>query len=162
MQAIERTMKMVDITAPVATVIASLVGIVVAGLTAVTTYATTKRREQEAEIRKEKLEHYKDFMASLSGVISGEGTPEGQQEFARACNKLNLVAPHAVIVALQSFQQEIKMTNSSPSKTRHDELMSCLIHAMRDDLGLRNKGESDSLVFGLWASGVPTAERREQ
>lgn len=70
---------MVDITAPVATVIASLVGIVVAGLTAVTTYATTKRREQEAEIRKEKLEHYKDFMASLSGVISGEGTPEGSR-----------------------------------------------------------------------------------
>jgi hypothetical protein len=150
-------MQMADISAPVATIIASLVGVVVAGLTAVTTYATTKKREREAEIRKEKLEHYKDFIASLSGIISGEGTPDGQQVFARACNKLNLVAPYAVIVALQSFQQEIKVTNPSPSKARHDELMSFLIHAMRDDLGLRNKGESDSLVFGLWASGVPNA-----
>lgn len=96
-------------------------------------------------------------MASLSGIISGEGTPEGQQAFARACNKLNLVAPHAVIVALQSFQQEIKASNPKPSKASHDELMSSLIHAMRDDLGLRNKGESDKLVFGLWASGVPGA-----
>lgn len=42
---------MTDISAPVATVIASLVGIVVAGLTAVTTYTTTKKREHEAEPR---------------------------------------------------------------------------------------------------------------
>jgi hypothetical protein len=127
---------MIDISAPVATIIASLMGVVVAGLTAATTYATTKKREREAEIRKEKLEHYKDFMTSLSGIISGESTPEGQQTFARACNKLNLVAPHPVIKALQSFQQEIKVTNPSPSRARHDELMSALIHTMRDDLGV--------------------------
>jgi len=36
---------MIDISAPVATIIASLMGVVVAGLTAVTTYATTKKRD---------------------------------------------------------------------------------------------------------------------
>ena len=145
---------MAEISAPVATVIASLVGVVVAALTAVITYATTKKREREAEIRKEKLEHYKEFMTSLSGIISGEQTPDGQQAFSRACNKLNLVAPHAVIIALQKFQQEIKITNRSPSRARHDEIMSALIHAMRSDLGLHSKGESETLVFGFWASGV--------
>jgi len=56
-------------------------------------YWFTKKREREAELRKEKLEHYKDFVASLSGIVSGESTPEGQRAFSRACNKLNLVAP---------------------------------------------------------------------
>lgn len=60
---------MFEISAPVATVIASFAGVIVAVLTAVVTYATTKKREREAEIRKEKLEHYKEFMISLSGVM---------------------------------------------------------------------------------------------
>lgn len=56
-------------------------------------YWLTKKRERDAELRREKLEHYKDFVASLSGIISGEATPESQRAFSRACNKLNLVAP---------------------------------------------------------------------
>lgn len=149
---------MQEISPPTATLLASLVavvgGITVAALTAIITYATTRRREREAEIRKEKLEHYKEFIASLSGIMSGEGTDEGQRDFARACNKLNLVAPHAVIVALQAFQNEIKQGNPNRTQARHDELMSALIHALRQDLGLNATGESDSLVFGLWAAGV--------
>lgn len=111
----------------------------VAALTAILTYATTKKREREAEIRKEKLEHYKDFMARLSGVISGESTDDGQRAFSRACNKLNLVAPHSVIVALQRFQDEIKQSNANQTKANHDELMSDLIHAMRRDLAVELK-----------------------
>lgn len=153
---------MLEISAPVATVIASFVGVIVAMLTAVVTYATTKKREHAAEIRKEKLEHYKEFIGSLSGVISGEDTPDGQRAFSRACNKLNLVAPHAVIVALQNFQQEIKVTNMNGTRDRHDERMSALIHSMRKDLGLNVKGESDSLVFGLWASGVSPENKKSK
>ncbi len=150
---------MQEISPPTATLLAPLVAalgaIAVAALTAIITYATTRRREREAEIRKEKLEHYKEFIASLSGIISGEGTEEGQRDFARACNKLNLVAPQAVIVALQGFQDEIKQRNPNRTQARHDELLSALIHALRHDLGLNTKGESDSLVYGLWAAGVP-------
>ena len=62
-----------------------------------TTYWFTKKREREAELRKEKLEHYKDFVTSLSGVISGETTPEGQRAPSRASNKLNLVAPQSFL-----------------------------------------------------------------
>src|SRR5471032_23725 len=99
---------MPDISSPTATLLAAFIamlgGAAVAALTAILTYATTKRREREAEIRKEKLEHYKDFVAAMSGIISGEATDDGQRAFSRACNRLNLVAPHSVIVALQSFQ----------------------------------------------------------
>lgn len=70
---------MADISAPVATIIASLVGVFVAGLTAVITHATTKKREREAEIRREKLEHYKDFMASLVGSFQSREHPRGSR-----------------------------------------------------------------------------------
>lgn len=119
------------------------------------TYWFTKKRERDAELRKEKLEHYKEFVASLSGIVSGESTPDGQRAFARACNKLNLIAPQAVVKALQDFQQEIKVSNSQPNAEHHDRLMSLLIHEMRKDLQVTPKDKDSSFVFGLWASGVP-------
>lgn len=134
--------------------IAASGAIVLAG----TTYWFTKKREREAEIRKEKLEHYKDFVASLSGIISGEATNEGQRNFARACNKLNLVAPQAVVRALQNFQQEIKTSNQSRSTKRHDELMSKMFIEMRKDLGITPTDKDESFVFGLWSAGVPPNE----
>ena len=119
------------------------------------TYWFTKKREREAELRKEKLEHYKDFVASLSGIVSGEGTPDAQRAFARACNKLNLVAPQAVVKALQDFQQEIKVSNSQRSLARHDRLMSNLFHEMRKDLLVTPRDSDSSFIFGLWSSGAP-------
>lgn len=120
----------------------------------VPTYWFTKKRERETELRKEKLEHYKDFVASLAGIISGESTPEDQRAFARACNKLNLIAPQAVIGTLQDFQQEIKVTNDNKSNEQHDKLMSRLFYEMRKDLQIRPKDEDTDFVFGLWAAGV--------
>ena len=118
------------------------------------TYWFTKKREREAELRREKLEHYKDFVASLSGVISGESTPDGQRAFSRACNKLNLVAPQAVLEALQAFQNEIKTTNRSRSNEQHDKLMSTLFLEIRKDLGISPSDDSATFKVGLWASGV--------
>ena len=131
--------------------IAASGAIVLAGAT----YWFTKQREREAELRKEKLEHYKDFVSSLSGIVAGESTAEGQRAFARACNKLNLIAPQPVVRALQAFQQEIKVSNSRRSNDRHDELMSALFFAMRRDLGVTPKDEDSTFTFGLWASGAP-------
>jgi len=120
-----------------------------------TTYWFTKKREREAELRKEKLEHYKDFVASLSGIISGESTAENQRSFSRACNKLNLVAPQPVLKALQEFQQEIKVTNGGRSSARHDELMSKLFYEIRRDLGISPTDDQSNFRVGLWAAGVP-------
>lgn len=138
----------------VTALIAASGAVVLAGAT----YWFTKKREREAELRKEKLEHYKDFVASLSGIISGETTNEGQRNFARACNKLNLVAPQAVVRALQEFQQEIKTTNTDRSNRRHDELMSKLFIEMRKDLRVLPKDKDENFVFGLWSAGVPPNE----
>ncbi len=138
----------------VTALIAASGAVVLAGAT----YWFTKKRERDAELRKEKLEHYKDFVASLSGIISGEATPEGQRAFARACNKLNLVAPQAVVKALQDFQQEIKVSNTKRSNEQHDKLMSRLFYEMRKDLHVTPKDKDTTFVFGLWAAGVPPNE----
>jgi hypothetical protein len=139
-------------SADIATAIIAASGaIILAGAT----YWLTKQREREAELRKEKLDHYKDFAVSLSGIISGEGTPEGQRAFALACNKLNLVAPQPVLEALQAFQQESKTSNPSPSRDRHDKLMSLLFYEMRKDLGISPKDKLETFHVGLWASGAP-------
>ena len=123
---------------------------------AIITYALTKSREREADVRKERLAHYKDFVASLSGIIAGEETPEGQRAFARACNNLNLIAPQSVIQALQAFQHETRTSNPNPDRERHDLLLSQLLYEMRKDLGVWPKDSKDFQV-GLWASGVRTS-----
>src|SRR6185436_10130111 len=114
-----------------AEIITALIAASGAVILAGATYWFTKKRELDAELRKEKLEHYKDFIACLSGTITGESTPEAQRAFAKACNRLNLVAPQAVVKALQEFQQEIKVSNPSKSLERHDRLMSNLFFEMR-------------------------------
>ena len=119
------------------------------------TYWLTKQREHAAELRKEKLEHYKEFVASLSGISSGESTHDDQRFFSQACNKLNLVAPQSVLRALKLYQQEIKVSNSNRTQARHDELLSSLFYEIRRDLGVSPEDKSSTFEAGLWASGVP-------
>lgn len=126
-----------------------------ATILAVVTYGLTKKREREADLRKERLAHYKDFIASLSGVITGEDTPDGQRAFARACNNLNLVAPQQVIQALQTFRDEIRASNTNKNRERHDQLLSRLLFEIRRDLGIWPKDSQDFKVE-LWASGSHT------
>jgi hypothetical protein len=128
---------------------------VVSVATVAATYWFTKQREREAELRKEKLEHYKEFATSLSGVVSGESTPDAQRAFALSCNRLMLVAPQSVIEALGIFQEEIKISNTARSNERHNELMSRLFHEMRCDLGISSASDIGSFRVWLWASGYP-------
>jgi len=151
---------MPDLTNPLATIATPIIaaaGVLVAAIaTAVLTYWTTKKREREAELRKEKLEHYKDFMGTLSGVISGERTAEAQQAFARACNKLNLVAPLSVIRALRAYQEASGEEQDAAASERRAAQMSKLFHAMRDDLKVGQAGDEQGYVFNFWAVNEPT------
>lgn len=138
-------------TNPIATAVIAVFGGVIA---AAASYWFTKEREREADWRKEKLSHYKAFVESLSGVIDGESTAEGQQAFARAANNLLLVAPQAVISVLDEFKLEIRVSNPNKSLERHDRLLSALLLAIRKDLGISPSDEPESFKALLWASGV--------
>ncbi len=117
-------------------------------------YWFTKKQEREAALREQKLTHYKDFVVSLNGVISGESTPDGQRAFAKACNNLNLIAPMSVIAALQAFQQKIKVSNSDKNQDKHNALMSKLFYELRKDLGVSPLDDPNTFRVGLWSSGV--------
>lgn len=124
--------------------------IIVAGAS----YWFTKKREREAELRKEKLEHYKAFVSSLSGVTGG-GTTEGQRAFSLASNNLILIAPQSVLEAMQAYRHETRTSNPNPSREHHDQLLSKLLLEIRKDLGVLPKDIANTFKVGLWASEPP-------
>jgi hypothetical protein len=82
------------------------------------------RKEREADWRKIKFEHYREFMNSLSSIVGSDASPDGHRRFAQACNTVQLVASKQVIEALHDFRDEIAGSNPRRSKERHDELLS--------------------------------------
>jgi hypothetical protein len=114
-------------------------------------YWFTKQNERDAALRREKLEHYKSFVASLSGVTNG-GTPDGQRAFSLASNNLSLVAPQSVIEAVQAYRHETRTGNPDPSRDRHDLLLSRLFLEIRKDLGVIPKDDAGTFKISLWAS----------
>jgi hypothetical protein len=56
---------------------------------------------------------------------------------------------------LQAFQDEIRVSNPSPSRERHDQLLSRLLYEIRRDLGVWPKDSAEFKV-GIWASGIRT------
>jgi len=118
------------------------------------TYWFTKKREREAEWRKEKLAYYESFIDSLSGIVEGDSTPEGHREFAQATNNLLLFAPQTVLSALNDFRFEISVSNIDRCQQKHDRLLAVLLLAIRRDIGVSLKDETGSFKPILWASGV--------
>ncbi|AXF84619.1 hypothetical protein DTO96_100329 [Ephemeroptericola cinctiostellae] len=133
-------------------IIASIGTMLSALILATVSYWFTKKREREAELRREKLEHYKEFVVSINGVMRGNINKDGKQSFSIACNKLNLIAPQPIIIALQAFQQETADSNvDRTDDSKHDRLLSNLFYEMRKDLGVTPKDDRDTFKIGLWA-----------
>jgi hypothetical protein len=139
----------------ITSVITVVGGLVAAG----TAYVFTKWREREAEWRREKRDHYKAFVAAISGITEGESTPSSQREFARACNNLNLVAPQRVIEAMREFREEISPRNAKKSQDRHDKLLSRLLYEMRGDLRISPRDDSRTFMVQVYSSGHPPQNR---
>lgn len=112
------------------------------------------RKEKEADWRKVKFEHYREFMAALSGIVGADATPEGHLRYAQACNTVQLVASDQVVDALHNFRKETAVSNSNRSQEKHDELLSVLIRNIRTDLGISHGSNPADLSIRLWLSGV--------
>jgi len=137
-----------------ATLITSLLGLIGSLLLAAFTYWSTKRREREAEWRKEKLTYYKAFVESLSGIVEGDDSPEGHKLCAKTTNNLLLFAPQFVIQALNEFRTEIAVSNPNRSRESHDKLLATLLLAIRKDVGVQPADDQSSFKAILWTSGV--------
>ena len=114
------------------------------------TYFFTKQREQDAELRRENLDHCKVYVASLSGIIDGQSSLEGQKEYAQAFNNLHLFAPQAVTDALHEYQRELDPSNTKRSKEGHHQKYTNLMAQIRRDLNVKPK---DSETFEAWLLG---------
>ena len=132
----------------------ALIALLGSVLAAVLTYWFTKRREREAEWRKEKLSHYMAFIESFSGIIEGDSSPEGHKSFAKATNNLLLFAPQTVITTLNEFRHEIRVSNMNRMQEKHDRLLASLLLAIRRDIGISPKDEPSTFKPVLWASGT--------
>ncbi len=118
-------------------------------------YWFTKRREQDAERRREKLAYYKAFIESFSGAVEGDDTPEGHVLYAKTTNNLLLFAPQSVIEAVDAFRSANAISNKEHwSKDRHDKLLAELLLAIRKDVGVCPVNSAATFKAGLWASGV--------
>jgi len=116
------------------------------------TYALTRKREHEGDWRKLKLEQYQEFVLALSGTVRERTTRDAQRRYADAVNSMMLIAPPAVLVRLQAFQNEISYVNQNRSDTRHDELLHDLFRAMRQDVHPSKIQDGD---FSFHLLGLP-------
>jgi hypothetical protein len=121
----------------------------------------TKRKERAADWQKYKFEQYRDLLASLSGIVGTDSTPEGNRHFAEARNTLHLLASQRVLAALHDFQDEIRISNPHRSDESHDALLSRLVWEIREDLGMRQTGDVRDFKAQLWCSGTQKQNRLE-
>jgi len=129
--------------------ISGAVAIIVAALTAGSTYLLTKRREREADWRKMKLDLYKDYVAALSGIVEGRATPEGHIRYVDAVNNLTLVGSSGVLAALYDFLDYNSYRNTDKSMDRHDKLLATLLRELRQDIYPADRRSNARLPFHL-------------
>jgi hypothetical protein len=126
---------------PEITTVLTLVGSILAAGTA---YVFTKWRERETEWQKEKRECYKEFAVALNDFFFEKTSPEKEAQFVCACNKLNLIAPQAVIEAIAAFNEQHSGENSFETK------ISKVFFEMRKDLNISPKDYSKTFCVKIW------------
>lgn len=114
-------------------------------LVAVLGYLFSKYKEREADWRRKKLEMYQELFEAISGIVKEDSTPEAQRRFAKSCNTIGLIASVDVIRALQEMQE------ASKTGLNHDQILTNLLHTVREDLGLPLG--SKEFLYRLWSSG---------
>src|SRR6185436_14839077 len=127
--------------------ISSVTAIAVAAFT----YYTTKKREREAEWRREKLAHYKDYFAALAETIGENISDEARARYCVAFNTVGLFAPQDVIGCLHSYQEITRMPYDKVDVAEHDRRLTNLVLAVRRDLKLQPEDDPATFSFHMIA-----------
>jgi hypothetical protein len=93
-------------------------------------------------------------VVSISGIVAGDATPEGNRAFARACNTLHLIGSKSVLNALHAFQDEARSSNPNHSAEREAVLLSKLVWEVRKDSDIPETPEVKEFSVQLWCSGT--------
>jgi hypothetical protein len=100
----------------------------------IASYSFNRRRDRELEWRKLKLEHYKEYIAALSGIAGRRSTPEAQARYSDAFNSLILVAPAPVLKLLYAFNEETRISNAARTPEGYEKLQNALLRELRRDI----------------------------
>lgn len=131
-------------------IISSLTAIVVAAFT----YLTTKEREREAEWRKEKMAHYKEYFAALAGIAGSHATDETRKRYAIAFNTVGLFASQEVIEYLHMYQELTRLPAEQVQQEEHDRRLTQLVLAIRRDLKLNPSDNVETFSFHLISASI--------
>jgi hypothetical protein len=105
-----------------------------------------RKRDQEADWRRLKLEHYKEYVAALSGIVCSSDAA-AHRRYRDAANSLNLVAPPKVLIALQAFLDETSVKNRNRTDSKYESLFSQLMRYMREDCHPKLPNDDPGFVF---------------
>ena len=127
--------------------------IIIPAMVAVVTFYLTKMYEIKSEWQKQKLNHYKVLLSSLSELATdGTDKEKANTNFSLATNTIALVAPQYVIQALMAFHDEVKFSNPNRTPEKHDLLLKDLLLKIRKDIGLSKTDNPDTFNFHLIGS----------
>lgn len=133
-----------------ATIVVATISALAAILVAAFTFWTTKNKEREAEWRKEKFLHYKEYMSALSDTV-GSHSHEAKKRYALAFNTVGLFSSQEVITCLHQYQKLTSRSAAEVPLDEHDKLLTELILAIRKDLKLKPKDNAATFSFKLIA-----------
>jgi hypothetical protein len=137
-----------------ATIILAATSALTAIVVAAITYYTTKRREREAEWRKEKLAHYKQYFAALAETVGTNVSEDARKRYAVAFNTVGLFASQDVIERLHAYQEITRLPFEEVPLAEHDKRLTQLVLAIRHDLGLKPTDDTGTFSFHLIAASV--------
>jgi hypothetical protein len=123
-------------------VLTALVAIVV-------TNFLSRRREQEADWRKLKLEQYQQLVLAFSGIEMSRYSEETARQFAEAVDAIMLVGSPAVLQALRLYLDANAYNNPLRNEAEFMRLFSSLIHTLRADIQPRGQLMDPSFEFKL-------------
>ena len=127
--------------------ISSVTAIVVAAFT----YYAAKQREREAEWRREKLAHYKDYFAALAETIGLNVSEDARARYCIAFNTVGLFASQDVIKSLHAYQEITRLPYAEVPADEHDRRLTNLVLAVRRDLRLRPEDDAATFSFQMIA-----------
>lgn len=135
-------------------IIVAIVTAIAGILASAIAFYQTRAKEREALWQSQKLGLYKRFMTALSGIVGDTPTTPEKIAFATASNDIFLVGSPGVLVALRNYLDETAESNANKAEDRHDQLLTALIFAIREDLGRKPNRPNEPFELKLW-SGKP-------
>ena len=112
----------------------------------------TKKKERDAEWRRQKLDYYKEFLNALNGIATKPATGEDKIRFAEAANNIWLIGSPDVLVKLRAYLLETAKTTERQDFTEHDRLLTALVIEIRKDIGLTDASPVNGYNFILWST----------